>query len=177
MPSVLGEGSGLRVGTPVAQEDVMAFPHYYSAHAEAVLFNGVVISSGGVPSLRTAPPPEFGGPGDQWSPETLVVAAIADCIIMTFQSIATAKRFAYKGLACDVQGKLDRQSRVTSFTEFNVRVRLSLPAGAASEQDARALVERAKEHCLLTNSLKGLVHLETTVHTYETEPVPVAKAS
>ena len=155
----------------------MAFPHYYSARAEAIRTNGVVISSGGVPSLRTAPPPEFGGPGDQWSPETLVVAAIADCILMTFQSIASAKRFAYTNLVCDVQGKLDRQSRVTSFTEFSIRVRLSLPAGAQSEHDARGLVEKAKEHCLLTNSLKGLVHLETTIHADETEPVPVAKAS
>jgi organic hydroperoxide reductase OsmC/OhrA len=155
----------------------MAFPHYYSARARVSQTNGVVISSGGVPSLRTAPPPEFGGPGDQWSPETLVVAAIADCIIMTFQSIANAKRFVYTDLVCDVQGKLDRQSRVTSFTEFSIRVRLNLPVGAQSEQDARGLVEKAKEHCLLTNSLKGLVHLETMIHTDETEPVPVPKAS
>ena len=152
----------------------MAFPHYYSARARVSQTNGVVISSGGVPSLRTAPPPEFGGPGDQWSPETLVVAAIADCVIMTFQSIANAKRFVYTDLVCDVQGKLDRQSRVTSFTEFRIAVRLGLPADAASEDDARGLVERAKEHCLLTNSLKAAVNLETTIHFDEPAHVSVA---
>jgi organic hydroperoxide reductase OsmC/OhrA len=154
----------------------MAFPHYYSARAHASRTNGVVISSGGVPTLRTAPPPEFGGPGNQWSPETLVVAAIADCIIMTFQSVASAKRFLYTDLVCDVQGKLDRQSRVTSFTEFHVRVRLSLPADAGSVAEARALVEKAKEHCLLTNSLKAVVHLDTTIHVDEPSEAPVAKA-
>jgi organic hydroperoxide reductase OsmC/OhrA len=152
----------------------MAFPHYYSARAQASRANGVVISSGGVPSLRTAPPPEFGGPGDQWSPETLVVAAIADCIVMTFQSIASAKRFVYTDLVCDVQGKLDRQSRVTSFTEFLITVRLGLPADAASDYEARALVEKAKEHCLLTNSLKAAVTLETTIHFDEPAYVSVA---
>ena len=152
----------------------MAFPHYYSARAEAIRRNGVVISSGGVPSLRTAPPPEFGGPGDQWSPETLVVAAIADCVIMTFQSIASAKRFVYTDLVCDVQGKLDRPTRVTSFTEFHIRVRLGLPADATSEDEARRLVEKAKEHCLLTNSLKAAVILETTIHRNEPAHASVA---
>jgi organic hydroperoxide reductase OsmC/OhrA len=144
----------------------VAFPHYYSARAEAGRTKGVVISSGGVPSLRTAPPPEFGGPGDQWSPETLAVAAIADCIVMTFQAIAAAKRFAYSDLVCDVQGKLDRQGRVTSFTEFRIKVRLDVPDAAAA-LDAQGLLAKAKEQCLLTNSLKAAVYLETTIHTAE----------
>ena len=95
---------------------------------------------------------------------------------MTFQSIAQAKRFPYTELACNVQGKLDRQSRVTAFTEFHIAVRLGLPPGATSEHDARGLVEKAKEYCLLTNSLKAVVTLETTVHFDETASIPAAHA-
>ena len=37
-----------------------------------------------------------------------------------------------------------------------------------------ALVEKAKEHCLLTNSLKAAVTLETTIHFDEPAYVSVA---
>jgi organic hydroperoxide reductase OsmC/OhrA len=140
----------------------MAFPHYYSARAHGIPADGVVISTGGVPALQTAPPPEFGGPGNQWSPETLTVAAVADCMILTFKAIAGAARFEYLDVTCDVRGKLDRLDRLTSFTGFDMHVRVTLTA-AASPVEARRLVEKAKAHCLITNSLKAPVVLETTV--------------
>jgi organic hydroperoxide reductase OsmC/OhrA len=31
---------------------------------------------------------QLGGPGGQWSPETLLVAAAAECFILTFRAVA-----------------------------------------------------------------------------------------
>jgi organic hydroperoxide reductase OsmC/OhrA len=41
-----------------------------------------------LPVLEVASPPEFGGPGGEWSPEHLFVAAISSCLMTTFQAIA-----------------------------------------------------------------------------------------
>lgn len=140
----------------------MGFPHFYSVRAEADLENGVTVTSGGLPSLKTAPPPEFGGPGNAWSPETLAVAAVADCLALTFKAVAQARAFAYRRIACDVQGQLDRRDRMTSFTDFFVNVRIDLP-DESSADEARRLIDMARRHCLITNSLKATVHFDVIV--------------
>lgn len=57
------------------------YPHIYSASATGTAAGPVPIASTGLPAIGTAPPAEFDGPGDAWSPETLLVASIADCFI------------------------------------------------------------------------------------------------
>ena len=68
------------------------FPHQYSATALANVEGDVNLQSERLPSLVSAPPSEFGGPGDRWSPETLLVAAVADCFVLTFRAIARASQ-------------------------------------------------------------------------------------
>ena len=69
------------------------FPHYYSADAAAVVdADNVILTSTGIPALSSAAPAQFGGPGDRWSPETLIVGAIADCFILTFRAVAARPR-------------------------------------------------------------------------------------
>ena len=48
--------------------------------------------------MHSSAPVEFDGPGDRWSPETLLIAAIADCFILTFRAIACATRMDWQGL-------------------------------------------------------------------------------
>ena len=55
-------------------------PHRYKVGASADTEGSVTISSDMLPSLTTAPPRQFGGPGNQWSPETLLVAAVAESV-------------------------------------------------------------------------------------------------
>jgi len=107
-------------------------------------------------------PAEFGGPGDRWSPETLLVAAVADCFILTFRAIARASKFSWLSIRCDVVGTLDRVEKITQFTGFHVRAVLRVPAGTNDEQ-ARRILTRAEQSCLITNSLKAASHLEADV--------------
>lgn len=138
------------------------FPHRYSVAALADAEGEVALMSERLPSLSSAPPAEFGGPGDRWSPETLLVAALADCFVLTFRAIARASKLSWLSLRCEVEGTLDRVERVTQFTGFVVRVSLRVPEGANQEQ-AKRLLARAEQSCLITNSLKGAVHLEAEV--------------
>ena len=138
------------------------FPHRYSVGALASAEGDVALESERLPALTTAPPAEFGGPGDRWSPETLLAGALADCFVLTFRAIARASKIPWLSLRCDVEGTLDRVERVTQFTSFRVRATLRVPAGANEEQ-AKRLLARAEQTCLITNSLKGSSHLEAEV--------------
>jgi organic hydroperoxide reductase OsmC/OhrA len=137
-------------------------PHHYAVVASGAADGEVALASEGLPALASAAPAEFGGPGGRWSPETLLVAAMADCFLLTFRAIARASKVAWLSLRCEVEGTLDRVERVTQFTGFVVRASLKLPAGGNAEQ-AQRLLERAEKSCLITNSLKGATRLEATV--------------
>jgi organic hydroperoxide reductase OsmC/OhrA len=141
---------------------VQELPHHYSIAASASVEGDVTLEGARLPPLRSAPPAEFGGPGDRWSPETLLVASIADCFVLTFRAIARLSKLPWISLTCDVAGTVDRVERVTQFTTFLVRARLRVPAGTNQEQ-AERLLARAEQTCLVSNSLKAESHLEASV--------------
>jgi organic hydroperoxide reductase OsmC/OhrA len=131
-----------------------AYPHHYQVKAVARAEGSVTIDSEHLPRLSTAPPRQFGGPGDQWSPETLLVAAAADCLILTFRAVARASKLSWLDLECSAEGVLDRVDGASRFTEMRLHARLTLPAGGDVER-GKHLLEKAEKGCLITNSLKA----------------------
>lgn len=138
------------------------FPHIYSAAASGGADGDIELTARRLPALQSASPPEFDGPGDRWSPETLLVAAIADCFILTFRAVARFGKLDWSWVTCDVSGTLERPERTTQFTRFDVRVRLAVPAGT-DRALAMRLIEKADHSCLITNSLKGEVVLKASI--------------
>lgn len=137
-------------------------PHHYRVAATAQPEGDVDLSSDGVASIPSAAPPEFGGPGDRWSPETLLVAAVADCFILSFKAIARASRLPWTSLSCDVSGTLERIDGTMKFTEFRVSATLEVPTDT-NEQKAQRILEKAEASCLVSNSLTATRHLDATV--------------
>jgi peroxiredoxin-like protein len=131
---------------------MQAYPHRYTVHAAAEAEGNVMVGSEGLPSVATAAPPQYGGPGGQWSPETLLVGAAADCFILTFRAIAAASKVLWGDIECSAEGVLDRVDGVVRFTELHLHARLVLPAGGDAER-AKRLLEKAEKACLVTNSL------------------------
>jgi organic hydroperoxide reductase OsmC/OhrA len=138
------------------------YPHTYIASAAAESTGSVAVTAAGLPGFQTATPPEFDGPGGMWSPETLLCASIADCLILTFRSVARAARFEWLHLECRVEGMLDRVERVSQFTHCTSFVKLTVSAGA-NVAKGRELLERAEHGCLIANSLRGTRSLDTQV--------------
>lgn len=130
------------------------YPHLYRVDASAVPAGTVKVASAGLPDLETAPPVEFDGPGNVWSPETLLCAALADCFILTFRAVARASKFEWSKLDCHVEGTLDRAQGVAQFTKFTVHASLAV-VGKVDEAKARALLAKAEHACLISNSLKS----------------------
>jgi organic hydroperoxide reductase OsmC/OhrA len=138
------------------------FPHRYVVSSTATLEGNIVLRSDGLPSLVTATPPEFDGPGGLWSPETLLVAAVADCFLLTFRGIARASKMPWVSVSATCEGTLERPDGVTQFTHFDLQAKVVLPP-QVSEGQARRILQRAEETCLITRSLKGETHLQITV--------------
>jgi len=130
------------------------FPHQYTVTAAAQAEGEITVEAEKLPALATAPPAQFDGPGDRWSPEMLLVGAVADCVVLSFRAIARASKFNWSDISCEVEGTLDRIDRVTQFTHFVVRLTLTVPPDT-SEERARMLAEKAERSCLVSNSLKA----------------------
>lgn len=137
-------------------------PHHYAVTASASGVGNVALESPGLATLQSAGPAEFGGPGDQWSPETLLVAAVGDCFILSFRAIARASGLDWTSLRCDVVGDLDRIDKVMRFTDFHIRATLEIPGGQAEEKALR-LLEKAEKSCLVSNSLSARMHFAADV--------------
>ena len=142
----------------------MDFHHFYTVSASAKPEGLVDLQSDGLPGLVSAPPKEFGGPGDQWSPEDLVVAAAADCFVLSFRAIAMASKFSWEALSCEAVGELDKADGGVQFVGFKIKATLTLAADADTAR-AEMLLKKAKATCFITNSLKAPAELETSIVT------------
>jgi len=138
------------------------YPHLYKVCASGSATGSITVSATGLPTLETAPPPEFDGPGGVWSPETLLCASVADCFILTFRAVSRAARLEWSKLECQVDGTLERIEGVSMFSRFMTRAELTVPAGTDVTK-ARSLLEKAEHGCLIANSLRGDRTLEATV--------------
>lgn len=137
-------------------------PHRYRIEARAAPEGAVALETPGVAALSSAPPVEFGGPGDLWSPETLLLAAVADCFVLSFRVIAENSKLAWTELTCDAQGVLDRAEGALRFTEIHLRAALTLAREQRVDR-AERLLQRAEKSCLVSNSLATPIHLETEI--------------
>ena len=137
-------------------------PHNYFVTASAKPDGNVTVASPGLSDIESAPPAEFDGPGDLWSPETFLAAAVADCFVLTFRAVAKGFRMEWNSVSCQVEAILDRPDGAMRFTELVLTVDLDVPAGT-DETKARRLLDKAEHGCLITNSLTSEVRLNANV--------------
>ena len=137
-------------------------PHNYVVSASAEGAKNVTVSAAGLPDLETAGPHQFGGPGDVWSPETMLVGSVANCFILSFRAIARKAKLDWLTLECEVDGELDKIEKFNQFTGFKVKARLTI-AEEQYRKKAETILEKAEKYCLISNSMKAPAHLETEV--------------
>jgi len=140
------------------------YPHHYQVEARAHAEGPVKLASQSLPVLESEPPEQFGGPGDRWSPESLLVGAVADCFALTFRAIATASGLSWTHLRATASGTLDKTEGGACFTAIDMDAVLSTPPGV-DEARARRLLEKAERGCLITRSLACPTSLRARVET------------
>lgn len=113
------------------------------------------------PSIDVAPPPALEGPKDRWSPEHLLLASVAGCLMTTFLTFASREELVPRGYRTEVRGRVGRTHAGVSFTEIALTVVLDV--GTGETRRAELLLARAKDACVVTNSLASPVTLDARV--------------
>jgi organic hydroperoxide reductase OsmC/OhrA len=141
---------------------VKPFPHHYRVEVSTPIEGAVILRSGALPPLTTLPPEEFDGPGDRWSPETLLVASVADCFALTFRAMARASGLVWTHLRLSASGMVERTADGPRFTAIDLDAALSTPPDV-SESLARRLLEKAEHGCLVSRSLAFPVRVQPRI--------------
>jgi organic hydroperoxide reductase OsmC/OhrA len=145
-------------------------PHRYDVFLTGGPDGYAQVSSADLPELHMAPPADYGGPGDAWSPEHLLLASVQACFLFTLRAIARLSKVAFVALKVEASGTVDRQEGVTRFTEIVLRPSLTIPAGADRER-ALHVLEKTEKACLVSASLSTPIRLEADIHE-ASEPTP-----
>ena len=141
---------------------MLEFPQDYQVAARAETEGNVILKAEDLPQLVTAPCAGSGGTGNQWGPETLLVAAVMDGFMLGFRAIAKTAEFEWHALSCLAVGTLDRVDKVNRFTDILIEATLTVTGGSDNDL-AQRLMEKAAAACVIANSLTAEIHLELTV--------------
>jgi len=134
-------------------------PHRYEVRLSGGPTGYATVSTGGVPDLRSAPPLDYDGPGDAWSPEHLLLAAVETCFLFTLRAVAKASHIEFVALDLSSEGTVDRRDGITRFTEIVLRPRLRIPPGTDRDR-ALSVLQKSEKACLVSASLATPVRLE-----------------
>lgn len=148
---------------------MLPLPHRYRVRLTGGAEGHAEIAGAGVPSLTTAAPREFDGPGDAWSPEYLLLAAVSSCFLLTLRAVASASGLEFAALDCPCEGVVDKQERTLRFTSIVLRPRLQIRRESDREKALR-VIEKSGRGCLVSASLATPVLLEATIDVAEPAP-------
>jgi organic hydroperoxide reductase OsmC/OhrA len=116
-----------------------------------------------LPTIPVGAPPEFKGREGNWTPEHLFVASVNTCLMLTLLAIAENSKLNLVGYRSTAKGKLEKvQGAGYQITEIVVRPKVVV----ASAEDLRRvpkILEKAKEGCFISNSIKSAVKLEPEI--------------
>ncbi|MFZ0796939.1 MAG: OsmC family protein [Terriglobales bacterium] len=139
---------------------------------------GIAKSSSAPNAIHFTSPPAFGGLDGRWTPEDLLLCAIASCYTTTLRALAENSKFEYTDLQVEVEGKISRADTGYSFGEVLIRANLMVPQ-EADEARAIKLLHKANGLCLVSRALSVEQRFEPHVQVGELrvevgQPLPVS---
>jgi organic hydroperoxide reductase OsmC/OhrA len=131
------------------------FPHHYQTWLVRTLSSRARLEAPPRPLISGGPTPEFDGDATAWSAEHLMLSSIGLSVLATFEAFAARNRvdlLAYDGR---VGGTVDKTETGLQFTSFTVEIDMEV----GDVERARATLDEAQQHCLVTNALKAPVEI------------------
>jgi organic hydroperoxide reductase OsmC/OhrA/RimJ/RimL family protein N-acetyltransferase len=128
--------------------------------------------------IHFSAPPEFRGLEAMWTPEELLLSAVASCFTATFYVIAGYAKFEYTDLEVGADGVVSRGDFGYAFSEIVVHPTLIIAREQDREQ-ALDLLEKAKTLCLVSRALTTPQKFEMLVNVdkMSLERVPSTKSN
>jgi peroxiredoxin-like protein len=137
-------------------------PHHYHVQLSGGPTGHATVSADGIPDLASAPPLDFDGPGDAWSPEHLLLGSIATCYLFTLRAVAANSGVDFVDLELAAEGMVDRADGAIRFTGIVLRPRVRLATGTDAVRAGRIL-DKAERACLVSASLAFPVRVEARI--------------
>ncbi len=110
-------------------------------------------------AIHFTAPTEFGGLEGRWTPEELLLAAVAGCYTTTLRAIAGGAQFDFTDLQVEASGTVRKAESGYSFSQIIVRPNLKI--GSAEERErALDLLKRAEKLCLVSRALGTTLKFE-----------------
>jgi organic hydroperoxide reductase OsmC/OhrA len=110
------------------------------------------------PVLEVSAPPEFSGEPGKWTPEHLLVASVASCLMTTFLAIASLSRFDVIAYRSNAVARLEKvPGEGYRFTEIVLTPVITVHP--ADREKAEKALRQAEKHCFISNSLRATVQV------------------
>jgi len=122
-------------------------------------------SLGGVdlPSIGVGAPPEFNGQKGRWSPEQLLVASVNSCYMLTLLAIAENSKIPLVSFNSSAKGKLEKvEGAGYQITEITIKPKIVVASAKDVERVSR-IIDKAKQNCFVSNSIKTAITLEPEI--------------
>jgi peroxiredoxin-like protein len=128
-------------------------------------------------AIHFTAPPEFGGLEGRWTPEDLLLSALASCYTTTFRALADHSKLECADFEVEVEGVIHKTDSGYCFREIVIRPNLTI-CGEEEQSRALRLLQQAKTVCLISGALSVVQKFEPHVHVGETrvefsQPLPV----
>ena len=127
---------------------------------------GVAKVPGVDPKIRFSSPPEFKGDPGFWTPEHLLLAAVASCFVVTFYALAERALVDFGRLELSVEGVLGALEGRLSVQQIILQPTVTV-FQTQDRDRAYGLLERTEHGCLIARALKCPVLMEPLVQTAE----------
>jgi organic hydroperoxide reductase OsmC/OhrA len=112
--------------------------------------------------LEGSADPTFHGNAERWNPEELLVAALAQCHMLSYLHMAVRAGVVVTEYTDDATGTMQQQGVGGAFTEVTLRPRVTV-ADASMVEAARAAHADARAACFIANSVNFPVLHEPTI--------------
>lgn len=127
---------------------------------------GLAKSDSAPNAIHFTAPPEFGGLEGRWTPEDLLLCAVASCYTTTFRALADYSKLEYSDLAVHVEGTIRKADSGYEFSKIVIRPTLTIP-GEDEQTRAFRLLQKAKAVCLVSRALSINQEFDPQVHVGE----------
>ncbi len=123
----------------------------------------VVAAIPGKPSVAIATPIEFKGDHpEDWSPEDLLVAAVASCYAVTLVAIADRASVPLRDLTIGAEGAVGREGK-EPFGFKAIHLQVSATTDHGRENDLHHAAAAAEQGCIVSAALRIPVHLSVAI--------------
>jgi peroxiredoxin-like protein len=145
---------------------------YYETEIEWTKEKEGHIKGATLPAISVGAPPEFKGREGQWTPEHLFVASINTCFMLTFLAIAENSKLPLVSFSSTAKGKLEKVAGSSyQITEIVIKPRVVIASVEDLGRIGRIL-EKAKENCFISNSIKSTVKIQPEIFHEQTPGYP-----